>query len=410
MKILRKKIFLSMFGFILTTVIIYSCNKQKLDIDSNISEGVSIKDGRYVFSNRVIFESYVKELGKMTDEQLNDIDKKLNFKSRRLIQNSFEPKNENPNLLTLKTQSQNSNVKTLIVPNQYQLEEVIDDQGFASVLNEEFILQIDEDIFKVNMIDGYVYVMDQNNQQYLPQLEDSQLEPNAIYRYRMGLPILDILDAGNLGTDPCSIDPYYCSVNAAPSNPPGCFSCNDPAPSTPLCDKGQSFENGVCNGCAGTNHRKVQPDDKIIERPYSAGGVLKIQKIKFESKIAYQPLGIWFSMISKLKAVDVGSFDDPNYYSNGNSSGHATPSTPIEFKILNRSQYNFRKRCKNRETGSEDEGNGFSKVSEKAYRFYNGTRCLKDYCVTSTMGYFDDYQSNDFNYKGLTWVLNLTSD
>jgi hypothetical protein len=107
MKILRKKIFLSMFGFILTTVIIYSCNKQKLDIDSNISEGVSIKDGRYVFSNRVIFESYVKELGKMTDEQLNDIDKKLNFKSRRLIQNSFEPKNENPNLLTDVTQNLN---------------------------------------------------------------------------------------------------------------------------------------------------------------------------------------------------------------------------------------------------------------------------------------------------------------
>lgn len=354
----------------------------------------------------------------MTDEQLDNIDKKLNFKSRRLIQNSFEPKNENPNLLTLKTQSRNSNVKTLIVPNEYQLEEVIDDQGFASVLNEEFILQIDEDIFKVNLIDGYVYVMDQNNQQFLPQLEDSQLEPNAIYRYRMGLPILDILDAGNLGTDPCSIDPYFCSISSVPPSittpPQVCFGCGTPPVS--LCDRGQSFENSECNGCAGTNHRKEQDDSHqvIVFGRYLNGvnGDIEYDVLRFDTKITYQPLGIWFSMISKIKCLTVGKTSDPNYNPDTNSGGLTkTPDHDTEYKILNRSQYNFRKRCKNREVGNEDEGNGFSKVNKKAYRFYNGTRCLKDYCVISEFGYFDDRKNVNpqSNYNGDRWVLNLKS-
>jgi hypothetical protein len=296
------------------------------------------------------------------------------------------------------------------VPNQYQLEEVIDDQGFASVLNEEFILQIDEDIFKVNMIDGYVYVMDQNNQQYLPQLEDSQLEPNAIYRYRMGLPILDILDAGNLGTDPCSIDPYYCSISTAPSTPPNCFSCGTPPVS--LCDRGQSFENGVCNGCAGTNHEKEQDDshETTVFGKYT-NGVVEYNVVRFDSKIAYQPLGIWFSMVSKLKNRLIGTTSDPEYSEKKRSGGFTTtPNHDISYKILNRSTYNFRKRCKNRDVGSEDEGNGFSDSEIKTYRFYNGTRCLKDYCVTSEFGYFNTLKSGTgTNYNGDRWVLNLKS-
>lgn len=116
------KIFLPILIFIFTICIIYSCNKQKLHLVSDIKEGVSIKDGRYVFSNRNIFESYVKELSKMTDKQLDEIDKKLNFKSRRLIQNGLENNNtSNTNLQSIKTQSQNSTIKTLIVnPSSYQ--------------------------------------------------------------------------------------------------------------------------------------------------------------------------------------------------------------------------------------------------------------------------------------------------
>ena len=59
----------------LTTIVIISCNKQKLEIDTNIKTGVKIQDGRYVFANREIFESYVNELGKLTEQQLEDIEK-----------------------------------------------------------------------------------------------------------------------------------------------------------------------------------------------------------------------------------------------------------------------------------------------------------------------------------------------
>ncbi|MBC7475857.1 MAG: hypothetical protein H7263_16360, partial [Candidatus Sericytochromatia bacterium] len=342
-----------------------------------------------MFSNRNIFESYVKELSKMTDKQLDEIDKKLNFKSRRLIQNGLENNNtSNTNLQSIKTQSQNSTIKTLIVnPSSYQAEEYIDDPGFAAVLNQQFILQIEDDIFRVNMIDGFVYVMDQNNQQYLPQLEDSQLHPDVIYRYRMGLPILDILDAGNLGTDPCSIDPYFCSISATPVNPPIiCEGCGTPPPS--LCDRGQSFENGVCNGCAGTANRKVQNDNEYFVNSIGS------DKNRWESKISCQPLGVWFSMISKLEhrtnaPYNGGSNYDPTKPEKSSDYGGTVgDDSKSNIKMMNRTEYNIRKRCKNRDTGSEDSGNGYSADEKKEYRFYNGTRCLKDYCITARFGIF----------------------
>ncbi|MBC7475828.1 MAG: hypothetical protein H7263_16210, partial [Candidatus Sericytochromatia bacterium] len=35
-----------------------------------------------------------------------------------------------------------------------------------------------------------------------------------------------------------------------------------------------------------------------------------------------------------------------------------------------------------------DSGNGYSADEKKEYRFYNGTRCLKDYCITARFGIF----------------------
>lgn len=384
----------------LLTCITISCNKQKLTVNTTIKEGVSIKDGRYVFANRNVFESYVNELGKMSDEELDKLEQSLNFKSRRFIQNHLEEINLNTaNTQPVKVQS--LGIKLNQVPvDGYELAELIDDSGFASVLNEVYIVQVEDEIFKVNIVDGYVYVLDETNQQYLPQLEDAYLEPNVIYRYEMGLPVLDILDAGGNGVDPCSVDPAFCPSTAISYGPEDA-----------VCEKGQSFENGVCNGCAGTNHRKMQDDTHKtkIKDGYS-NGVWTYSVVKFESKISYQPLGIWFSMVSKLKSILIGTTSDPNYNPNTGSGGFtSTPNRKFDFDIMNRSEFNFRKRCKDRQTGFNDDGNGFSLKDEKTYRFYNGTRCLKDYCVISNFGYFNKEESGDPNYNGIKWVLNLKS-
>ncbi len=256
----------------------YSCRKEKTEVFTDIKEGVKIVDGRYVFANRAIFESYVLELGKMSDEKLDDYEKKINFKSRRYIQNHLEIK-EVKNLNTLSTNSTTPQVQVA----NYELESeyLIDDPGFAAVLNEEYILQVDDEIFKVNLVNGFVYVMDENNIQYMSQLEDSYLEPDVIYRYQMGLPLLDILEYGAPGIDPISVDPSF------GANTVGCIECKS------ACEREQSFENGVCNGCAGTgpwgDNRKTQPDDRLITLTgYDTQKEVNYKnEIKIESKISY---------------------------------------------------------------------------------------------------------------------------
>jgi hypothetical protein len=361
---------------------------------------VKIVDGRYYFESRAIFESYVLEMGKLSDKELDDYEQKIKFKSIRYIQNRLE-KTEINYLNTLSVNSINPQVN--IAEDQLIEQTFIDDPGFAAVLNEEYILQIDDEIFKVNIVDGFVYVMDENNIQYLPQLEDSFLEPDVIYRYQMGLPLLDILEQGAPGIDPVSVDASF------GANTVSCIECKS------ACEREQTFENGVCNGCAGTgpwgDNRKAQPDNRNINITYrKTDGSSTIVKYRIESKISYQPLGVWFSMVSKVKSVYEGWVE---VNSNGVSGAlNTNTSKKVNFiKIQNKSEYNFRRRCKDRQTGFEDEGNGFSFAEKKEYRFYNGTRCLKDYCIVSKVGYL----TNNLQVGGIVdeptkeWTMTLKS-
>lgn len=389
----------------LITTVIISCNKQTLTIDTNIKAGVKIQDGRYVFANREIFESYVNELGKLSDQQLEDLEKKVNFKSRRAIQEELRKNAELNQVNLLSTQSIGLKTNSTELIEQNEELYYIEDPGFASVLNEQYIIQVDDEIFNINIIDGYVYVLDVENQQYLPQLEDAYLEPNTIYRYEMGLPVLDILAETGNGGDPCLVDPSFCPTT----------SVSIESPITPsICNISQSFENGVCNGCAGTNQNKQQDDTHYTTKydgtQYAGTSFAQnnFSVIKFESKIVYQPLGIWFSMISKLKCVKIGKSSEPVYVPGEGGGFTSSPSVKISWPILNKSEYNFRKRCRNRETGIENDGNGYSGSEEKSYRFYNGTRCLKDYCISANFGY--ERTPNFFvNDSGQTWSLTLKS-
>jgi hypothetical protein len=388
----------------LITTVIISCNKQTLTIDTNIKAGVKIQDGRYVFANREIFESYVNELGKLSDQQLEDLEKKVNFKSRRAIQEELRKNAELNQVNLLSTQSIGLKINSVELIEQNEELYYIEDPGFASVLNEQYIIQVDDEIFNINIVDGYVYVLDVENQQYLPQLEDAYLEPNTIYRYEMGLPVLDILAETGNGGDPCLVDPSFCPTTSATYGPE----------QGALCSQGQSFENGVCNGCAGTGHKKV--DDN---RTYYINS-LGLDKHKWESKIAYQPLGIWFSIISKIEhrvsaPFDGGSNYDPNKPEDpSNFGGTVAGDSKSPIKMLNNSEYNFRKRCRNREVGMINEDNGYSGRDKKEYRFYSGTRCLKDYCITARFGIYE-YQGRMIGgisiFKSIPteWTLTLKS-
>jgi hypothetical protein len=111
----------------------------------------------------------------------------------------------------------------------------------------------------------------------------------------------------------------------------------------------------------------------------------------------------------KIKCLSIGTTSEPVYDPNKQTTGLTkTPEHEYDFRILNRSEFNFRKRCKNRETGNESIGNGFSSTNKKEYRFYNGTRCLKDYCIVSTFGY-DKYNQAIPGYTGDKWTLTLKS-
>lgn len=82
----------------------------------------------------------------------------------------------------------------------------------------------------------------------------------------------------------------------------------------------------------------------------------------------------------------------------------------IFWPILNKSEYNFRKRCRDREVGIKNDGNGYSGSEEKSYRFYNGTRCLKDYCISANFGYKQTPIPHlNLNDTGQTWALTLKS-
>jgi hypothetical protein len=97
-------------------------------------------------------------------------------------------------------------------------------------------------------------------------------------------------------------------------------------------------------------------------------------------------------MISKVKQIDLGFYtrNNPDNPWDKTGGGNFSDKTYI-FKIMNRSEYNYRRRCRDRQTGFEDEGNGLTKSEKKEYRFYSGTRCLKDYCIVSKVGYFYDF-------------------
>lgn len=382
----------------LTTITIISCNKQKLEIDTNIRAGVSIHDGRYVFANREIFESYVNELGKLTEQQLEDIEKKLNFKSRRAIQEDLKSKAELNRVNLLATQSKNLKTSNtdLIYPNEDLY--YIEDPAFASVLNEQFIVQVEDEIFNINISNGYVYVLDVENQQYLPQLEDAYLEPNTIYRYEMGLPILDILAGVDNGGDPCLVDPSFCTTSANAIE----------VPNRAICNIEQSFENGVCNGCAGTGHKKEQNDNQYYST--SDGN----DRNRWESKIVYQPLGVWFSIISKLEHRTGAPYVSGTPASGLTYGGTVSGDSKTTIKMMNNSTYNFRRRCRDRQTGIENEGNGYSFNEKKEYRYYNGTRCLKDYCVTSRFGIYEyegrtSYGGPFYKSTPTEWTLTLKS-